>query len=226
MDKVKVISDILYFLPIRIRRLSLHFTYFIPFFHYKLPNRPSNPFIWALDFFFLTIDTLGIPEWITLFILIIKGEIRKLTDQEIELAHQYFHNKIDYSRVWVDPINLVGTKKFAHAYVLFNMINFTGNIKPDVFIHELVHIYQYQEYGSLYIGRALLAQRSRDGYNYGNGEGLYHAMVNGRKFKDFNFEQQGEILQHYYCIRSGKYVVGPVILSTYQYFVQDMLSDQ
>jgi hypothetical protein len=67
--------------------------------------------------------------------------------------------------------------------------------------HELTHAWQYQHQGWMYLVRAILAQvRERDkAYDYGGEDGLYEARRLGKRFHDFNPEQQGNIVQHYYA---------------------------
>lgn len=72
-------------------------------------------------------------------------------------------------------------------------------------MHELVHIWQYQQIGSVYIPRALRAQFSEEGYNYGGMTGLQKAKQQGRSFSQFNLEQQGDIVSDYYRLSQGKH---------------------
>ena len=68
---------------------------------------------------------------------------------------------------------------------------------------ELVHIWQYERFGSVYIYYALMAQKSLMGYNYGGASALSDAINTGKQLKDFNFEQQGDIIEDYYRIKNG-----------------------
>ena len=51
--------------------------------------------------------------------------------------------------------------------------------------------------GSVYIWQALRAQ-STEGYGYGGWEELVLDRENGKRFRDYNREQQGQIAQDYY----------------------------
>ena len=67
----------------------------------------------------------------------------------------------------------------------------------DLVVHELVHVYQFEVVGSLYIWQALRAQRT-NGYDYGGQCKLVKDRVNDKHFRDYNREQKGKIAQDYY----------------------------
>ncbi|MFC1902960.1 hypothetical protein ACFLX4_02710 [Chloroflexota bacterium] len=67
----------------------------------------------------------------------------------------------------------------------------------DITVHELTHVFQYECIGSVYIWQALRAQRM-NGYSYGGWQQLKQERDNGKHFRDFNREQQGQIAQDYY----------------------------
>jgi hypothetical protein len=60
-------------------------------------------------------------------------------------------------------------------------------------------VWQYQQVGSRYIPRALYAQRTREGYNYGG----VMALERAKGWADFNYEQQAEIVADYFCLQQG-----------------------
>jgi hypothetical protein len=69
-----------------------------------------------------------------------------------------------------------------------------------VVVHELIHVYQYECVGSRYLGEAIytLVKTKRDCYDYGSVAGLQAATEQGRRFRDYNREQQAMISQDYY----------------------------
>jgi len=67
----------------------------------------------------------------------------------------------------------------------------------DLLVHELVHVRQFENVGSVYIWQALRAQRT-NGYGYGGPKQLTEDRSNGMHFRDYNREQQGQIAQDYY----------------------------
>jgi len=68
-------------------------------------------------------------------------------------------------------------------------------------IHELMHVWQYERIGAMYIPLALRAQHTTVGYNYG---GVSYLKHNGHKgLWDFNLEQQADLVADYYLIQAG-----------------------
>lgn len=67
-------------------------------------------------------------------------------------------------------------------------------------IHELTHVYQYHHVGSRYLGEAIyyLVTTKRDCYQYGGQTGLYSCWQHGKWFRQFNREQQAQIIQDYF----------------------------
>ena len=63
----------------------------------------------------------------------------------------------------------------------------------------MVHIWQYQLFGAVYIYFAWKAQISKEGYDYGKAQALVAGVKNSKLFYEFNFEQQAEIIQDYFC---------------------------
>ncbi|MFO7537556.1 MAG: DUF4157 domain-containing protein [Chloroflexota bacterium] len=72
-----------------------------------------------------------------------------------------------------------------------------------ILVHELTHVYQYEQVGTRYLGEAIymLIKTKRDCYNYGLANGLQMACDAGRTYRDFNREQQAQITQDYFTLR-------------------------
>ena len=92
------------------------------------------------------------------------------------------------------------------AFATFHTVNLptTGYHERSnvaIVVHELVHVYQYERAGSRYFAEALLAQHEA-GYDYGGAEALQLACRQGKRLRDFNREQQAQIVQDYYVCRS------------------------
>lgn len=66
-------------------------------------------------------------------------------------------------------------------------------------MHELTHVYQYEHIGSRYLGEAIymLVKTKRDCYDYGDVDGLKTAVVAGKRYLDYNREQQAMIVQDF-----------------------------
>lgn len=95
-----------------------------------------------------------------------------------------------------------------------------------VLIHELVHVIQYQQHGSPYLLRALVAQYSREGYHYGGVSTLRKMRRNGQGLSAFNYEQQAAIVEDYarllWSIPTRWAAATEKDLHLYVYFVADL----
>ena len=134
------------------------------------------------------LEILGIPTMYDAISEWIKPTTRPLSDEEISLSKTYFEDTINYDLVRIHPSANLTANKLALAYVAFNTINHWRPISSDVFIHEMMHVWQHQNLGSVYAIKALHAQSRGNAYDYGGFEGLYHAMLQGRELLSFNFE--------------------------------------
>lgn len=201
----------------RLTRLGRHMMW--PLYRQR-PNDfpPGGIAEWVWDTIFYVMDVSGVPELYMAINRVAKPGIRPLNEQELRLGKKIFGDAIDYKRVRVDEGARIGTGKLALAYVSFNLINYRRKITKAIFVHELMHIWQYQRYGSIYLARAIKAQRSREGYDYGGVENLYQAMNCGMSLLDFNFEQQADIVEDYYRLLKNPGAAGPLVLSVYTYF--------
>ena len=192
------------FLPKRLLRLLQHI--YLGVLGSKNPKvtLPINRYgQWWIEFVFYLFDVLAIPEIYESFMDWGKWKTRPLTINEIKLARSIYGNSIFYERVRVDETAHIACKHHHLLYVSFYTINSWGEFRPDIFIHEMMHIWQFQKLGGVYIPRALLAQWTPLGYNYGGLEKLKEAKNKGGNFENFNIEQQADIVTDYYCIREG-----------------------
>ena len=160
---------------------------------------------WWLEWLVLGLDLLGVPEWYQLVVLWTRPSLKPLDDSSYQLALSVLRpDFIDWNMVCLNQKAWIGPKKYKMAYVSFNIINSWGEIRDSTFIHELIHVWQYQRLGSVYIVRALRAQFSEQTYDYGGLAGLRNLYLNGGHFTDLNFEQQGDVLSDYFRIKTGR----------------------
>lgn len=158
---------------------------------------------WWLEFFLLLLDCIGISELAETIADFFKFNSRPLYAWEKKLAYSIFGDTIQYDRVRIDEFALIGPRQQSFCYVSFFMINSWGSMHNSVLLHELVHVWQYQHMGIVYIPRALHAQGTQQGYNYGGVENLKACWRAGKGLKDFNLEQQADIIMDYYRIKNG-----------------------
>lgn len=171
---------------------------------------------------------------------LIKFNTRTLTGAEVFEASSVFGSSIDFSMVRIDTHSLmvfIAKKLMGYTkgreFTTFHTINGEeGNIEIDTLIHELTHVWQYQQVGAIYMPQAIHAQGTAAGYNYGGISGLQAAKDAGKGIRSFNREQQAQIVQDYYRIRKK---LSPMVgggtmadLPLYAYFVKDVstLSEQ
>ncbi len=154
---------------------------------------------------------------------------RRLYAWEIATAEAIFGDQIDYQNVWVyervkfpNWIDNIGRwlrrmparpKKQSNAVALGNGVFFPEILPKEHvhaddphyymhgwLLHELTHVWQYQQIGWHYLWLALKVQ-FEDGfqtYNYGGVYGLKKARELGYRFHDFDLEKQATIIQHYF----------------------------
>lgn len=198
----------------------------------QLIGSPSNYsfksfLVWFVELPFYFLDIFGIPEIYETLIDLAKINSRPLNKHEISLAKSIFLDTIDYDRIRIDRKAYLGPRKGRYAYVSFYTINYWGDSLPDdILIHELVHIWQFDRFGSVYIPRALMAQQSENGYNYGGLKSLLEVIESGGNLLSFNYEQQGDIIRDYFLITQGslpKWGRGQQDdIHIYEHFVKDL----
>ena len=193
------------FLPVRGGRLLGHLAAGLLWRRNPMcPELPINRVAgWWVELCFMLIDIVGVPEIYETFLDFYKWKTRVLSEAEIKIAISVFGNSINYEKVRVDETAQVVCRRYNVYYVSFFTINSWGDFKPEIFIHEMMHIWQFQNLGSVYIPRALLAQLTQMGYNYGGTEALLKAIALDAGFTPFNLEQQAEIISDYFCLREG-----------------------
>ncbi|MEM6965757.1 MAG: hypothetical protein AAF573_13400, partial [Bacteroidota bacterium] len=158
---------------------------------------------WSLEVLICAIEVLGIPELYETLTDFLKPKTRPLYQWEINMAIEIFGNAINYARVRVDESAYLGAKTHHVCYVSFYIINSWGKMSNSILIHELVHVWQYERMGAVYIPRALWAQTTVEGYDYGGLDNLKMYLKKGKTFYDFNLEQQGDIIADYFKVKNG-----------------------
>ena len=148
----------------------------------------------------LLADLLFVFDIVEILSNLFSPNSRLLTAIEIQRGQAVFGKSIDFKLVMYDKRSILVKRGMAHAYVTFNTINAWRPIRADIFVHELTHIWQYQNFGAGYIAAALAAQRTAAGYNYTFTEGWHEGS-----FFDLNAEQQADFVQDNYLKRKGFY---------------------
>lgn len=194
------------YIPKRSWRIVMHFWKFglrVRAHPRTLFDLPLN-FYWLIELFCYICDLVGVSELYESSMDIVKFNTRPLTSEETALVTRYFGDQLAVRRIRIDSWAFGGPKSHHFAYVSFYTINSWGPLQRETFVHELIHIRQYEQLGAVYIPRALRAQHSEHGYNYGGTSELLTATELGQGLNYFNLEQQGDILADHYRMQSGK----------------------
>lgn len=144
---------------------------------------------------------------------------RPLTDGETALARSVFGDAIDYARVrlcnakWIffQPRHTVmaptGHIHF-HPHGPHWSTDFAAEgLSPQgLFIHELVHVWQWQQGVFLPVRRHPFCR-----YDY--------ALKPGLPFRRYGIEQQAEIIRHAFLLREGARIPGAPPLAQYRHLL-------
>lgn len=169
------------------------------------PPAGKNAFgAWLHALAWYIFDLIGGPE-IVQFGWRLTTDTRPLVGEEIATASAVLGTKaIRYGDVRIANGGLL---RYAfrsngnRAFATWHTINLPPEREGDLalLIHELTHTRQYERVGSVYIGQGLWVQRKlgRKAYDYGGADGLHRHLAAGRRYNDYNREQQGQIAQDY-----------------------------
>ena len=155
---------------------------------------------------FKILDLLQIPK-ISQVLLHLLTRTSVLTAEELEAADQVLGSEaVQYPKVRIAEggvMALVFKLNGDRAMTLFHTINLPakghhsrGHLK--LLVHDMVHVKQFEKVGSVYLAQDVQAQKTK-GYKYGGWQGLAEKCPGGKRFSDFNREQQGQIGQDYYA---------------------------
>lgn len=158
-------------------------------------------FIWVAEFFIYFTDILGLSLLYETFDEWINFRTRNLLPSEITILTGIFGDQLNVQLILIDSKSRLFARKYKIAYVTFNTINHWGIISDDLLVHEAAHCWQYQQHGSVYWFRAILAQFTKSGYDYGN---LSTLIQNNSISGLYNYEQQAEIITDYYKMSKGQ----------------------
>lgn len=182
--------------PKQVLRLCLWTLWITP------PRGRHSFFRWVGGIILLIVDLTPLSLLYETIMDVIKTRSRALSPDEINIAQSVFGARMPLQLVSMDPASLPAIQGKAKAYVSFHTINFEKELPSQTLIHELVHVWQYERYGSVYISEALWAQRWGGGYDYGGLLPLKN-YSEGKGLSAFNFEQQADIIEDYYRWKTG-----------------------
>jgi len=167
----------------------------------RLRQLVSQPFSIAMlvDAWCALLDLVGLFDLWEIASNILTPGIRSLREKELRLLKPIFGDSVPYHLIRIDERAWIGPRFGNFCYVSFLTINSWGPMHPATLVHEVVHVWQYTHRGAVYIPRALRAQWSEMGYNYGGLGPLQSAAT----LEDFNYEQQADIIEDAYRLANG-----------------------
>lgn len=192
----------------------------------QLANAIRQAGIWLHLLFVQLFDLMGGPELCQL-ILHLGMQTTPLTAKESAAARVLFGAKnLRYQDVRIAEggiLNLIfrlnGQLAFATWYTIHlprkkgrdTVVSSHHNL--PLLIHELTHIYQYHHVGSRYLGEAIyhLITTKRNCYSYGGRIGLIKCWQQGKTFREFNREQQAQIIQDYFMATQKQQEISPYL---------------
>lgn len=195
------IFHLFWFLPKRAGRVAEHLQTGIE--NISKLTSPRDAGFWSLELLILILDTAGIAEVYETAVDSLKWNTRVANPRERQIMREVFGRSLQENRILLDRRAFLGPRQRPLVYVSFFTVNSWGKFSDDTFVHELVHVWQYQKHGAVYIFRALRAQKSRRGYDYGGVEMLKKMKARNKNLEVFNFEQQAEIVQDYFRLKNN-----------------------
>jgi hypothetical protein len=177
-------------------------------------HRPQQVGAWLFHFGCHLFDLVGGPEAAQL-VAHLFVRTSPLTAAEVAAAEAVLgKGAIRFGDVRIAEgglLELVFRLNKKRAFATWHTVNLPeegrhGRSNSSLLVHELTHVYQYERVGTVYIGQALQAQRrlGRRAYDYGGPAGLLEARAAGKRYNDYNREQQGQIAQDYYLLRQRR----------------------
>ncbi len=141
-----------------------------------------------------------------------RDNFRALTSGELTMAQSLFKDSVDYTKIKIhneeylpfglQPDNTAMTPN-GEMYFNPNYYKDDFSILPNDqhwFMHEMVHVWQYQLGYWVKLHGLLLHPGNLWGLL---GDPYQYELKQGDKLQDFNMEQQGDILADYYCWSTG-----------------------
>lgn len=191
------------------------------------PTERAAVMFWLHSLLCYVFDVMGGPE-IAQFGLRLVTQTEPLTAAETAAAQavlgpralRYGDVRLAHDGVLTWVFRLNGNRAFtAWHTVAMPRRDRTTPAYFDLVVHELTHVYQYERVGTVYIGQALHSQRrlGRRAYDYGGADGLAQARAAGKRYADYNREQQGQIAQDYHARLQAKADV-----TAYEPFIREL----
>jgi hypothetical protein len=165
---------------------------------------------WFIETAIQMLELFGVADALQ-FVWGLVFHTRPLTDDErkaSELVHgtglvPYWEVRVDEGSYMVKLGKWLNSFKDKNAseraITTMHIIQAPKGIDLETTVHELTHVVQYEQTGAVYMPQALHGQASKMGYDYGD---LAKARTDGKHYKDFNREQQAQMAEDYYVVKT------------------------
>jgi hypothetical protein len=165
---------------------------------------------WCIETLIRMLELFGITDALQ-FVWGLIFHTRNLKKEERE-ASELVHGKdlIPYWQVrvdegsymvklgkWINSLFDPGAQE--RALTTMHIIQAPKGMDLQTTVHELTHVVQYDKTGAVYMPQALHGQASDMGYDYGD---LAKALAEGKHYRDFNREQQAQMAEDYYVVKT------------------------
>jgi chitinase len=116
------------------------------------------------------------------------------------MLRSVYGDSIDFSKVVLKEgkAGLITTFNPDRPFVVGNTIYVpSGKLDPSTLVHEMMHVWQYQNGGIDYMGNAVAAQLWGPQNPNGGSRGYYYEgdLAAGKPFEKLNAEQQAQLIQ-------------------------------
>jgi hypothetical protein len=125
---------------------------------------------------------------------------RPLRPDEVALARPIFGRSIDYSRVRLIPGPILEYRTVANTIRIPSNFTIGDPYMAQTLIHELTHVWQYQQGGTAYISISLGTQLAGFIRTGSRNVAYDYTISAGASFFDFTPEQQGLIVENYFSM--------------------------
>lgn len=151
----------------------------------------------------LFFDIIGLPELFAFLQALTKKNARPLNAHELNLAKSIFNKAISFAKVRIDEQSRVGTHRGKYAFVSYYYINSLGVLSLPILMHELVHVLQFEQSGSPYALRNMVAHIFPKTYDYGGLEKIQSINNDPSEVHSLNYEQRADIFSDYCLLLMG-----------------------
>lgn len=124
-----------------------------------------------------------------------------LTEKERKTAEGVFGRSLDYDSIRIAFLDIESD----WAMTWGNVIRFSkSNYGQRLLVHELMHVYQFQHFGSSYVSKSLNVYACAYLKTGKSANARAYKLVKDKSLWDYNVEQQAEIVEDWYSSEANR----------------------